>query len=306
MTTLDEAIGRARGILADAIAEHRPAAIFAAFSGGNDSIVSTHFTLAERPEAVPLHIDTGTGLRLTRKHVLGTAADRGWQLQVERTPESYEALVLGRSKGYPGGFPGRRMHGVMYNRLKERAIRRAVARAKEGHPRSARVLIVSGIRGDESDVRSGYKREVSRVGAQVWVNPFYWATAEHFAEYRERFGLPRNPVKDRLGVSGECNCGCFACPFERLQFKAIDPDFDAWLSDLERRVWEAGFPWGWDDQPPKWFLQRSQGQGFLFDMDPGPMCYGCGKGAGPDPDDLCGDCWQPYSDCRCPSNPVGV
>jgi 3'-phosphoadenosine 5'-phosphosulfate sulfotransferase (PAPS reductase)/FAD synthetase len=281
--TLDDRIRQARTILDRAIVDHKPVAVYAAFSGGDDSIVSTHFTMTHVPGAQVLHVETGTGLRPTREHAEACARRLGWDMRVERTPESYEALVLGRAKGYPGGFPGRRMHGLMYQRLKERAFRAAVRDAKAGQDRRSRVLIVSGIRHDESDARSGYKRTESKVGSQVWLNPFYWATAADFAAYRQAFGLPANPIKPVVGISGECGCGCFACPFERHQARKVDREWSAWMDDLDNRVRAAGYPWGWEDQPPRWFLQKCQGQGFLFDLMPGPACYGCGKGD-PKPD----------------------
>jgi 3'-phosphoadenosine 5'-phosphosulfate sulfotransferase (PAPS reductase)/FAD synthetase len=278
--SLDDRLAQAREILLEAVGRHRPVAIFAAYSGGNDSIVATHFTLAVLPHAKVLHINTGIGIPATRCHVRSTCSRSGWDLVEVTTPVSYEDLVLGRCKGYMGGFPGRGMHRVMYNRLKERPLRMALAEAKRGHHRHSRVLIVSGIRADESKVRTGYQRTESKVDSQVWVNPLYWCSHQDFADYRALHGLPRNPVKDTVGISGECLCGAYADPGELLAIKLTCRQTWAYLVDLEDRVRAAGFPWGWEDQPPKWWFQARAGQEFLFDMageDHRPMCHSCEK-----------------------------
>lgn len=76
-------------------------------------------------------------------------------------------------------------------------------------------------------------------------------------------------------------CGAFAKSGElNAELKHFYPEFVAWLQDLERRVWEAGFPWKWDESPPKWFLEQRKGQGMLWNMTPEfdgemPMCQSC-------------------------------
>lgn len=279
--SVDDQVNRAREILLEAIASHQPVKVFAAFSGGNDSIVATHFTLSVVPSAKVLHIDTGIGIPATREHVRSVAQRFDWDLLEARTPNSYEDLVLGKSPGYLGGFPGRGMHGVMYSRLKERALRRAVRWAKFGHHRQSRVLIVSGIRADESKRRMGYGRTESKVGSQVWVNPLYWASHADFEEYRQVHGLPRNPVKDRVGISGECLCGAYADPGELLMVELTCPRTGAYLRDLEGRVRAAGFPWGWEENPPKWWFRELEARGIQpprsVDPELMPMCYSCEK-----------------------------
>lgn len=288
--TFHAEVERARRILDDAIAEFRPVAIFAGFSGGHDSLVSTHLTTEHLRDRVgdtvaALHINTGIGIEKTRQFVRNTSNAFNWPLLEQKSPVSYEDLVLGRVKGYPGGFPGPRMHGLMYQRLKERAIREVVRAHKAFRSREV-VMFVTGIRADESRIRTGYNRATSRVGNQVWVNPLYYSSHATFERYMRFFGLPRNPVKDACGMSGECLCGAYAHPGEKLRIRAACPKTADYLDDLERKVIEAGFPWLWDQEgPPKWFTQRQKGQPLLGDwFGPapdgpvtGPMCHGCEK-----------------------------
>jgi 3'-phosphoadenosine 5'-phosphosulfate sulfotransferase (PAPS reductase)/FAD synthetase len=227
----------------------------------------------------PLHINTGIGIERTREFVRETCGDSGWSLREEKTTQSYEDLVLER------GFPGPAMHGKMYNRLKERPIRRVVSEAKCGHSRTACVMIVSGIRHDESAIRTGYQRAISKVGSQVWVNPLYWSTIDVFRAYRERHKLQPNPVSAKLGFSGECLCGAHADKGELDRIEFVCPQTAAYLRDLESRVRQAGFPWGYESGPPRWWLDQQRGQGLLGDWfddapqcKPGPMCHSCEKG----------------------------
>ena len=54
-------------------------------------------------------------------------------------------------------------------------------------------------------------------------------------------------------MSGECLCGAYARPNELKEIELWFPETGKWLRDLERRVRAAGFPWGWDESPPKWW-----------------------------------------------------
>ena len=278
LPTLQAEIDRAKAILDDAITDYKPVAIYAGFSGGFDSLVSTHFAISHESSIRPLHINTGIGIEKTREFVRSSCGERGWNLREKKTVESYEALVL------EYGFPGPAHHGKMYKRLKERPIRRVVAEAKEGHERTSCVLIVSGIRHDESSPRTGYKRAISKVGSQIWVNPLYWSTIDTFRAYREEHKLQPNPVSSKLGFSGECLCGAHATEgeLERIQF--VCPKTAEYIRDLERRVRANGFPWGYEGKPPVWYLDKKRGQSMLGDWFddsedcvPGPMCNSCEK-----------------------------
>lgn len=307
-----EMIVKGLGIVQEAIDLYKPVAILAAFSGGNDSIVSTHFGATEFGATV-VHCNTGTGLKKTRQHIQ-TVIDRfGWPM-VEgfarpegkpkkmnpktRLPEdgwmdgetAYEEYVLNF------GFPGPAQHKRMFQRLKERALDRIVQEIKSKHGRRSLVAIISGIRHDESAQRAGYKRAIHKPDNRpnVWINPFYWNTAADFEMYRQEFGLPRNPVKSIIGISGECNCASYAKPGEKELIRQVEPEYADYLDCLEIRVRARGFPWGWGERPPEWWTDFVLGQEFLFPMDGSdfgddelelghddsepefmPMCVGC-------------------------------
>lgn len=271
--------------------EFRISHVVAGFSSGDDSMVSTHWAMTRFPSAVVMTGDTKIGLRLSREHAAAVCVkmqwDRevvspepegppeGWDRDWTDAPTSYEEFV--RNHGFPG--PGQ--HGRMYQRLKQRAFRKIKARVGE-RPKGSRIMVVSGIRGDESAVRAGYRRAFMEEPKEgfVWVNPFYWHTAADFEAYRQEFGLPRNPAKRKVGISGECCCGAFAAPGEREAYRAAEPEFADYLDNLEVEVMER-FPWSWESGPPRWWVQANKdskcGQLHLFDATPEfrPACVGC-------------------------------
>jgi 3'-phosphoadenosine 5'-phosphosulfate sulfotransferase (PAPS reductase)/FAD synthetase len=305
---VDEMIAEGRRIVDSAIAIHKPIEMISAFSGGNDSIVTSHFA-GEHYGAMALHCDTTTGVKPTADHVVDVARRFGWHLRIERAQcqgmpkkfrdgspfdpaifpcgrwtdggTTYEEYVLN------WGFPGPSRHNQMYQRLKERPIRAVQREIKRGRPRSSSILIISGIRGDESAVRAGYKETTYKVGSQIWVNPFYWRTARDFEAYRQEFGLPRNPCKEVVGISGECNCGAFAHNDKTAELKKIrivDAGRTDWIDDLAARTRATnGYPWGWGQEAPSWYRDLKSGQAFLFPMEDDqdklrPMCVGCVRG----------------------------
>lgn len=274
--------------------------IIAAFSGGNDSIVATHFANSNVEDCITFNADTMTGLKPTRDHIARTIQKYGWTAEIikatsEGPPKenpsnqefvrnwrdgesAYEEFVLN------WGFAGPPMHARMYQRLKERPLMALRRKIKQG-ARGGRLIVISGIRHDESSIRAGYKRAWHDVPAQglTWVNPFYNFTAADFELYRQEFGLARNPVKALCGISGECCCGAFGSKCERESYRIADPAFSNYLDALEKKVRER-FPWGWGECPPKWWLDQRRGQKFFWDMQDiaeqtfQPMCVGCNNG----------------------------
>ena len=110
------------------------------------------------------------------------------------------------------------------------------------------------------------------------MNPFYYCDALDFEAYRQEYGLPRNPVKSLVGISGECCCGAHAAPNELAAYQQAEPEFALYLEGLRQRVMQR-FPWDWDERPPKWWNDAKRGQLFLFDPVPDfmPACVGCNR-----------------------------
>lgn len=253
--------------IVEAALAHKPVAIFAMFSGGDGSLATTHWCMNNIPNCEVLHINTGIGIERTREFVRETCDREGWPLTELRAKEDcgqdYDEIVAEH------GFPGPAGHQYMYARLKERAVELIVRQRKTA--RRDKVMLATGICHDDSLRRSGYGgREVNFKGAQMWVNPMYWAGQSFLYHYLRGTGVPRNPVAEELGMSGECLCGAFASKGELAIVRRVCPTTASRIEDIQQRI-QSTHPWGWEDQPPK-----GRDDNLTPDMF-SPMCVNCLK-----------------------------
>jgi 3'-phosphoadenosine 5'-phosphosulfate sulfotransferase (PAPS reductase)/FAD synthetase len=214
------------------------------------------------------------------EHVRAVAASLGKPLTIRRSGDAYRTLVLGdelwwrryraaaRDRGGltieewigeerragrtlarrygrpPGGFPGPGFHGRAYKALKEARIEELLRETKAGHPRTASVLFLSGIRRSESRRRSKREPLSGRRSAKFCAPLIDW-TGSEMAAYRDRFELPTSDAAALLHRSGECNCGAFArADEERGMMRTFWP---AWWSEtieaLESEAEALGIRW---------------------------------------------------------------
>lgn len=264
----DDVVGRAK-------AEHQPIRTYCLFSGGGDSMVTAHRCRDHYDELV--FIDTGTAVPGVIEFVHEAAAWLGKPVRImEQDFDAFRLLVLG-GVDWKGdtwealGFPGPAQHGRAYNRLKERQIERLLREAKVGHPRSARVLSLTGVRRAESRRRA--KREpINRKRAMVFANPLIDWTGADMRRYRAEYDLPVSDVSALLHRSGECNCGAFAVAGEeRAMMRDLWPDW--WrerIEALEAEAEAAGVRWC------RWGGYDVDGNraGTVTEA-PGPLCESC-------------------------------
>lgn len=273
--TLDEKIAEAHAIIDRAIVEHQPKKIISLFSGGDDSFVTTHVASRHPAFSGVAHIDTGIavtegGVSLPRKFVEEVCAAQGWPLYIYRTHEDYDRLVLEH------GFPGPALHYKMYQRLKDRCVYKLLKEHKA--KRLDRIGLVSGIRRQESQRRMGYNNPVQRYRSQIWINALFFWTADDLAEYRQRYALARNPVKETLGMSGECLCGAYAKKGELDRICQHYPETGQRIIQLQERVKANGFDWGWEEGPPRGQrTARAEVEGATAFQ---PLCTSCNFRAG--------------------------
>jgi 3'-phosphoadenosine 5'-phosphosulfate sulfotransferase (PAPS reductase)/FAD synthetase len=184
-------------------------------------------------------------------------------------------MVTGQeiSRSVPGGFPGAAMHSVYYRELKDRRVADLMRSLKRNAKRSDRVMLISGIRRQESRRRMGYASAINKVSAQVWVNPLLERSKDDCLDLMEFGNLPRNPASQTIHMSGECLCGAMAHPGELAELKFWFPDTAKYIESITQKTIAAGYPWRWDDPRPDWFAKISQGQQPLFDFM--PLCVGC-------------------------------
>lgn len=233
---------------------------FALYSGGNDSMCSTNLAMENGWADEVIHIDTGIGIPETHRHAEFVMSNRGWPHRTIKPPDwSYRDMVLRR------GFPGPAAHKYAYVWLKERAIAKLVRETKK--KRFDRIALITGVRNRESTRRMGYTIPIIRIDARVWVAPlFSWSKAD-CQEYMTYYNLPRNPVSDLLGYSGECLCGAFAKPKEIKIIEKWWPETAIKIHLLEQEAAKAGKHCVWGTRPPK--------EKFMDELPFMPMCAGC-------------------------------
>lgn len=257
MSSLDLKLQQAKDILDEAIRLHSPRAIFCLFSGGHDSLTSTHFSLSYLDKACNgvVHINTGIGIPDTRDFVSEVCKAYSWNLleykaeehvKADGTPDPqiYEELVL------KFGFPGPAGHRLMYTRLKERQLERLLRDYKQKY--RDKIMLITGCRKAESSRRMGNVAPIKKQAGKLWVAPLAEFTTEDQVEYMEIHNLPKNPVKQLLCMSGECLCGAFAKPGELEEIRLWYPEVADRIDKIQEKVMDKGtHPWGWNDRPPK-------------------------------------------------------
>lgn len=249
-------------IIDRAVEAHQIKEIWALFSGGHDSLISTYIASHHPLFKGVLHVNTGIGIKDTRKFVIEVCKQYRWALQIysakhntkaDGTPDPmiYRDLVL------RWGFPGANLHQFMYSRLKERQILRFMRDKK-----FVRIGLITGARIAESERRKrNFKNGLEifrREGSRVWISPTLQWSDTRCKAYMDYANLPRNPVKDNLCMSGECLCGAYAQPNELTQLEVFYPEVAAEIKTLEAEVKANGFPWGWEEQPPAWWRRKKQ------------------------------------------------
>lgn len=232
------------------------------FSGGNDSTTLCHVML---PRITHLaHANTTIGIEETRQFVRDTA--KMWNIPLleytsANESDHYRSLVLDQ------GFPGPGHHFKMYQRLKERALRR-VKKQLLTEP-SMRIVFLAGRRRTESARRADVPA-LEREGRVVWVSPMVNWTKLDLNTYRLMAGdVPVNRVTELIHMSGECLCGAFAHAGELDEIAQWFPSVAEEIRRLELEIAnrddipEPRKKWGWS----------TNYEGSVSKS--GPMCSSC-------------------------------
>lgn len=261
MSRLDRKVAQSMQIIDDAIAASgRVPHLFGMYSGGNDSACSTHLASQHPAFTRAVRVDTTIGIRESREHALQVAQDFQWRLLEYTAPKSYREIILKH------GFPGPAGHLFMYTQLKQRCVERLVREHKVGW--FDRIGLITGVRLSESTRRMGHVTPVQRNGAQLWISPILHWDDDDKIEYMARYGIPRNPVTDKLCMSGECLCGAFAKKEELVDIEEHYPEAAAVIHGLQREAEAAGVHCKWGTRPPSSKAKATAG---------GMMCSSCNQ-----------------------------
>lgn len=158
---------------------------------------------------------------------------------VKRGPQ--KGLDLGQ---FPHGFPTGATHGRTQNRLKQRQIEAFVRDLKTGHPRTARVLFLTGIRRAESKQREKYAA-ITREGGAAYANPLIDWKDHDMRRYRAAHAIPESDAAAIMHRSGECNCGAHAnARDEAALLRSVYRDWwDAVIAPIEAKAERLGVRW---------------------------------------------------------------
>jgi 3'-phosphoadenosine 5'-phosphosulfate sulfotransferase (PAPS reductase)/FAD synthetase len=269
-----ELVEQAHRIVDDALDEHLNGRTLHAtcvlFSGGNDSTVLAHLMRERATHAI--HANTTIGIEATRVFVRNTCEEWGLPLVEERGPDTYRDLVLGLvttkagERVWPGGFPGPGAHGLMYQRLKERALDKARHTIGIANSRKNAALFLAGRRREESKRREDVPLHEPD-GSVIWASPLAMWTKADLTTYRLMAGdVPTNEVSDLIHMSGECLCGAFAHPGELEEIRFWYPEVAAEIDALEAEVRAAGITSG-----PRETWGHGQGRA----SSSGRLCQSC-------------------------------
>lgn len=267
MTTPEE-------IISGAVDKYKPVKVLLMVSGGHDSVTNAFVSsLILQKMGISFgvyHGDTTIGIPQTQQYVKDICEKYDWPLFIRRPPnpiDHYDNIVA--KYGFPG--PTKTSHQYMYRRLKERALRHFVTHEVKSSPHARQnVLLLSGVRRDESMIRMGYSEVMSKDASRCWANPIFYHTEDDCKEIMLLNGIPKNPVKERICISGECLCGCFAKLEEYNEIKNAYPEVYQRLERLREIAAENGHPWEWASGPNQWKKEQRQAKNMH-------MCVGCEK-----------------------------
>lgn len=193
-------------ILTTAIETWQPVALVSLFSGGYDSMITTHVLHRLDTHGLPIQvwaIDTKLAADGWHEYVKSVAASFGWNFQIYDNEKGFRQFVkFVRNTGCPHSRKG---HTWTFQRLKERGFDAILAMNKT--KRSDKVLFVSGIRRSESAERQDAE-EIGRVGDsnKIFCSPIIDWSNEQCDYYRVEYALPDNPFYNTVKGSGDCQC----------------------------------------------------------------------------------------------------
>jgi len=247
--------------------KYKCSSVIGMFSGGHDSLTACHVASLHPKFTAMAHMNTGIGVRQTREFVYETCNKHNWKLYEKKAAENTKAdgtpdPMIYKDIVIKHGFPGPGQHFMMFSKLKDRPLRMLIRELKTKH--LDKIMLISGVRSDESVRRMGNVELVFQEGARIWTSIIHNWTAKECQEYIRINDLKRNPVVDKLCKSGECLCGAYAAPGEMIELEEAYPEAAAEIRELEVLVKAAGHKRDWNEMPKK----KSKGKG-------GMMCTNC-------------------------------
>ena len=206
---------------------HGRTKFYSLFSGGKDSMTTTHWLNSIGKLEAVVHIKTNIGLQMTTDFVKEICEKQGWKLFViEPNPKyTYASFVL------EYGFPLPAFHRLIMGKLKYKTMRDfALTIDRKNH------CLISGVRKFESVRRMGnFPYPIQSSGDLYFGCPMFYKSSEETYRYVHENDLVISPAyANGLGTSGECMCGSFAVAGQKAMLRELDSklaDYIEWLED---------------------------------------------------------------------------
>jgi len=234
-------------------------------SGGMDSAVAAHVSVRWGPADL-LSLDTGTGLDANREYVEEFADAVGAQLWTLRTQESYADRV--ETDGFPGP-PS--TAGCTGSSRSDRSAGSRLSPAAAGTRRTSTCGLACAGRSRSGGWRTSRPSKTARGGRGTRRST---TGANRTAASTSTGSTSRKTTLwDDLGRSGDCFCGCFGSPEEKIDLEAAGHvDHADWLRNLERDA-DA------DDERGRWAwgaLTDAEARAERIDAGQMTLCSTCG------------------------------
>lgn len=216
-------------------------------SGGQDSTVAAAVAEEKTGLDILVYLDTRTGLESNRRFCEELADHLDLQLWTLRTHVDYEQRVI------ENGFPGPSRHSMYYTLLKERQIGK-LATVAGGRGQDGELHLHTGVRSDESEQRMRRVEAEQSEARWTWIAPIHDWSKSDCVEYIDEHDLPRNELWSGLGRSGDCFCGAFGNPSEKIDLRAAEEGQHAdWIESLEDDVdvSDETARWAWGALSPQ-------------------------------------------------------
>jgi len=212
------------------------------FSGGKDSLVTTHYTLSELENVdvnkYVVYVDTSVMLPGTTEFVKEVSSQYGWNVEV-LMPEIDFWTWVGKKK-----MPMPSMHRRWCcAKLKLDPIKNFV---KDLPPQRAEV---TGLRRDENERRKNMPQHFFLKKSWVWkYAPIIDWTEKDVLRYMRKHDLPM-PPNYRMGIKETCLCGAYSNKKQMEIVRGRFPEFFQKFVELEREFKSGGAAFYFQNKP---------------------------------------------------------
>ena len=223
------------------VAEYAIRSLVCSFSGGKDSLVSTHYVLSELEDVdidkYVVHVDTTVMCPGTVEFVEEICRGLGWPLTVLRPEPDFWTLV---EEGMP--MPTMRRRWCCFF-LKLKPIRDFV---RNLNPQRAEV---TGLRRDESIRRKNLPEVFYLRKSRVWkYAPIAGCSEKDVLRYMKTHDLPM-PPHYRLGIKETCLCGAYSSKKQMEIIRGRFPEVFNKFVELEKKFKSGGAAFYFHDKP---------------------------------------------------------